>query len=239
LNRYTVGNTPEFVPGPGVVIAPGESAEISWKIEGPGSQPICQIGVELAAPGVIYLDSLAWGGSPDVVFAVPENPYPWHTDPNWRKPWVYAADQWEAWGSEGLRIVQNDGRGLLIIGCREWQDYTTSATIRPTLLQSGGIAARVQGLMRFYALQLVRGGKARLIKALDGDAVLAETPFAWEMWQPYEMALEVKGSRLRGWIGGQLLFDVEDAFRPLTGGGVALVVEEGHLMTASVKVQPA
>jgi hypothetical protein len=32
---------------------------------------------------------------------------------------------------------------------------------------------------------------------------------------------------------------VEDHAQPLTGGGVALVVEEGRLITASVKVAPA
>jgi ADP-ribosylglycohydrolase len=238
LTRYTVGNIPEFVPGPRVELAPGAAAELSWKIEGEGSQPICQIGLELGAPGTVYLDCLTWSGSPDVVFHTPHGASPWHGDQNWRKPWVQAVDQWEGWGGEGLRIIQNEGRGLLITGCREWQDYTVSAAVRPTLMANGGLAARVQGLKRFYALELVKGGKARLLKALDGDTVLAEAPFAWEMWQPYEMTLEVKGSHLRGWVSGQLLFDVEDTVRPLASGGVALVVEEGHLMTPAVSVQP-
>jgi ADP-ribosylglycohydrolase len=234
LNRYTLDGSLLHVPGPSAELFPGASVELTWKIEGPGNEPICQIGVELVAPGTIYLDFLTWSGSPDVVFATPEA-----GGPTWRKAWVNAVDQWETWGHEGLRIIQNDGRGMLIIGCREWQDYRVNAAIRPTLLEAGGIAARVQGLKRFYALQLVKGGGVRLIKALDGDTVLAEAPFAWEMWQPYEMALEVQGNRLRGWVGGALLFDVEDSERPLTGGGVALTVDEGHLMTAAVRVQPA
>ncbi len=239
LTRYTLGSTPEYVSGPAAELPPGEAVELFWQIEGEGNQPICQVGVELAAPGTAYLDYLTWLGAPDVVFATPAGASPWHGDQNWRKPWVQAVDQWEGWGGEGLRIIQNDGRGLLITGCREWQDYTVSAQIRPTLLASGGIAARVQGLKRFYALELVNGGQVRLLKALDGETVLAEAPFAWELWQPYEMTLEVQGSHLRGWIAGQLLFDVEDTSHPLTGGGVALTVVEGHLMTAAVQVQPA
>jgi len=238
LKRYVQGPEPLYVPGPALELAPGASGELSWKIEGHGSQPICQVGVELGAQGVLYLDSLDWSGAPDVVFAVPEANLTWQSDQNWRKLWVNAADQWEAWGKEGLRLVQNEGRGLLITGCREWQDYRVSAVLRPTLMEHGGIAARVQGLKRFYALQLSKGGRARLVKALDGDRVLAETSFDWQMWQAYDLALEVQGARLRAWIDGQLLFDLEDHTRPLTGGGVALVVDEGHLMTAAVRVQP-
>jgi hypothetical protein len=231
LSRYASTSTVEHVPGPTAELVPGATVELSWKIGGDGSQPICRIGLELAAPGTVYLDWLTWDGAPDVVFAPPQ------PDAASRKGWVKAVDLWESWG--GFCIGQNEGRGLLATGCREWRDYTVSAAVHPVLLASGGIAARVQGLKRFYALMLVHGGKARLIKALDGDTVLAEAPFDWELRQTYDMAIEVKASRLRGWINGRLLFDVEDHAQPLTGGGVALVVEEGRLITASVKVAPA
>jgi hypothetical protein len=36
-----------------------------------------------------------------------------------------------------------------------------------------------------------------------------------------------------------VLFDVEDADRPLTGGGVALICEEGRMSTDAVTVRPA
>ena len=238
LQRYLANGELEYVAGPAVELAPGAAAELAWKIEGEGSQPICQVGIELRAAGTVYLDALTWGGAPDVVFVTPEERAFWQKHQTWRKVWVNAVDQWETWGPEALRLIQNEGRGMLITGCREWQNYRLSATIRPTLMEAGGLAACVQGLKRFYALQLVKGGKARLIKALDGDTVLAEAPFAWEMWQPCEMALEVRGSHLRAWVGGQLLFEVEDSVRPLLSGGVALTVDEGHLMTAAVKVQP-
>lgn len=238
LNRYVPGGSLQHVEGPSRELAPGASGEIAWRVEGDGNQPICQVGVELTSPGTLYLDWLTWGGAPDVLFSTPASSTPWHGESTWKKGWVNAADQWETWGDEAFRIIQNDGRGLLITGCREWRDYRVSATIRPTLMENGGLATRVQGLERFYALELVRGGKARLLKVLDGDTVLAEVPFAWEVWQTYEMALEANGRRLRGWIAGRLLFDIEDGSRPLTGGGVALVVKEGHLMTSAIRVQP-
>ncbi len=40
-------------------------------------------------------------------------------------------------------------------------------------------------------------------------------------------------------IDGQMLFAVEDADRPLEGGGVALVVEQGRIMCDAVTVASA
>src|SRR3712207_7033614 len=66
-----------------------------------------------------------------------------------------------------------------------------------TLFRSAGIGARVQGLRRYYALLLCRGGTIRLVKAADGTTVLAEHDFAWEFFRTYGLALEVVGSRDR------------------------------------------
>jgi len=76
------------------------------------------------------------------------------------------------------------------------------------------------------------------VKALDGDHVLAEADFAWEVFQPYLLKLQVKGNQLQGWVGKNKLLEATDTSEPLTGGGIALVVEEGHLMTQVVEVGP-
>jgi hypothetical protein len=84
---------------------------------------------------------------------------------------------------------------------------------------------------------LTADAKIRLVKALDGDQVLAEAPFSWEHLQPVAMALEVKGAHLRGWVDGKLVLEAEDTHDPLTGGGIGLVVEDGHLFTKEIKVE--
>ncbi len=53
-----------------------------------------------------------------------------------------------------------------------------------------------------------------------------------------KFTLRAEGNRLQASIDGQPLFDVEDNDRPLTGGGVAFVVEEGRIMSDAMTVSP-
>jgi hypothetical protein len=181
----------------------------------------------------VYLDYVAWSGAPDVTLTRPAD-----GGTMWRRAWVNGVDRFDEYSPEPYRLVQNSGTGLLVQGTREWTDYEVSAPVRPHMVTSAGIGARVQGMRRYYALLLVKGGKARLVKALDGDAVLAETGLSWHLDVTYELSLKVEGNRLRASIDGEEIFDVEDEDRPLTGGAVALVCEEGRTESEVVRVRP-
>jgi ADP-ribosylglycohydrolase len=224
--------------GPETTLAPGADHEFTWRIADTGGAPIADIGIELSAPqradGSVYLDFLTWDGEPDVVFARPQS-----GGTMWRRAWVDGVDQYDRWWPEAFRVVQNSGTGLLIQGTREWKNYQVSATITPHLAAAAGIAARTQGMRRYYALLLAPNGKAQLVKALDGDTVLAEAEFAWSFGVGYALRLQVVGTRIQGWIDDRLLFDVRDDSQPLDGGGVALVVTEGRMGTDAVTVRPA
>jgi len=113
-----------------------------------------------------------------------------------------------------------------------------SAVLTPRMATECGLAARVQGLRRYYALLLCDNNKVRLVKALDGDMVLAETEWEVVWGRAYELSLRVKGSRLQGCVDGRLLFDLDDPASPLTGGGIALLCTEGCLATDAVAVRP-
>jgi hypothetical protein len=127
----------------------------------------------------------------------------------WRQAWVNAVDQWDKWWSEPFRLIQNQGRGLISTGTRQWTDYRLSAPIRPAMLKSGGLAVRVQGLRRFYSLLFTADKKLRLLKVVDDqETVLAEETFEWQLWQTYHLSLEVKGERLRAWVEDKLVFEV-------------------------------
>ena len=55
----------------------------------------------------------------------------------------------------------------------------------------------------------------------------------------YALSLQAVGTHLRAVVDGAVLFDVEDTDRPLTGGGVALICQEGRMSTDAVTVRPA
>jgi hypothetical protein len=223
--------------GPEAVLRPGSDHEFEWRVGDLGGQPIAQVGLEIGSDGVangtVYLDYLTWDGTPDVTLTRPAE-----GGTMWRRAWVSGMDRYDSRWPEPYRLIQNHGTGLLIQGTRDWTDYKVSAPITPHMVLSAGIGARVQGMRRYYALLLGDGGKVRLIKALDGDAVLAETDFSWQFDVTYELSLEVKGNRLRASIDGKDLFEVEDGNRPLVGGAVAFVCEEGRMESDVIRVQP-
>jgi ADP-ribosylglycohydrolase len=223
--------------GPETVLRPGSDYEFQWRVEDTRGQPIAQIGVEIssddATDGTVYLDYLTWKGEPDVELSRPAE-----GGTMWRRAWVCGVDRYDSRWPEPYRLIQNQGRGLLIQGTREWTDYRVSAPITPHMVVSAGIGARVQGMRRYYALLLAGGGKAQLIKALDGDTVLAETDFPWQFDVTYDLALEVRDNRLRASIDGKDLFKVADNDRTLASGAVAFVCEEGRMESDVIWVQP-
>jgi len=136
-------------------------------------------------------------------------------------------------------VIQNRGRGLVITGTREWIDYSVQARITPHLAKALGLAARVQGLERYYALLLSEQNTIKLVKRLDGEIVLAEQAFAWEFGRPYRLQIIVRGNEILAAMDGAFLFKIEDVDRPLSGGGIALVCAEGRVGTDAVSVKPA
>jgi hypothetical protein len=105
---------------------------------------------------------------------------------------------------------------------------------------SAGIAARVQGLRRYYALLLEAGDRLRLIKVRDDERiVLAETPFRWSLEKPVSLMLELCGDNIAGIVDGvPLLHARDDGGARFADGGIGLVIAEGALSTDQVKVEP-
>ena len=236
LRRYDAEDALTRVEGPQAELAPGATHTFTWRIPDMEGYPIAEIGIEITsdsrADGTVYLDTLNWDGAPEVTWTRTAG------GTLWRRAWVDGVDQFASW-AEPFRLVQDEGTGLLIQGTREWTDYRVETTITPHLVRSAGIAARVQGMRRYYALLLGPEGRARLVKALDGTATLAETDFPWQFGGAYALRLQVTGHRLQGWIDGKPLFEVTDTEHPLTEGAVALVCEEGRMAADSVRVAPA
>jgi hypothetical protein len=228
-------------PGPIIELAAGETGQLVWQIPDLGGAPIAQVGIAVSSDepseGFLHLDHLTWDGPPHVSF----RRSPAKTS-MWKRQWLNAVDHFEeapeARTGETFRVIQNRGRGLVITGAREWTDYSVQATLTPHLAKAFGLAVRVQGLERYYALLFYEQQTIKLIKRLDGESVLAERVLAWEFGQPHKVQIAVQDNHILASVDGALIFTVEDLERPISGGGVALVCEEGRVGTGEVLVGP-
>ena len=243
----------EVLSSPAQTLAAGESAELEWTVPDLEGYPIAKVGLQISggngASGRVYLDALCWHGAPNVRL---KRPYAhdftrWDrklTGMMWKRAWVNGLDA--ARGRmvfmdrypETYRLIQNEGRGLMVHGCREWTDYQVSATMTPHMCKAGGLGARVQGLKRGYAL-LCDESSARLVSTLEGeDTILAEASGGWSLGEPCQLRLRVEGNTLSGYVNDQLVVKAADAENRFAGGGIALVCEEGRIGVEDVAVTP-
>ncbi|MEL7185149.1 MAG: ADP-ribosylglycohydrolase family protein [Pseudomonadota bacterium] len=197
--------------------------------------PIKEVGVRLKDDVKLELDHLKWTGTPEFTFEKPD-----HKGTMWGRTWVDANDQgygWWWWPNETFRLLQNEGLGMVSQGTREWVDYEMQADVIPHLANRAGIAARVQGMTRFYALLITADQKAQLVRRCHGETVLAEAPFEWTLGQSVQMSLTVNGNAIIGTIDGGPTFEVKDD--NLDSGGIGLIIEEGRSATKKVQLRRA
>lgn len=227
------------VDGPSLALPPGESGILQWTLPDLDGQPIQKIGVALTsrdarADGTLWLDYLRWDGAPTVTLRRPKEPSEF-----WRKAWVNNVSFFSKNFPSAFRISQDRGGGIIICGARDWTDYRVSSEVTVHLGSSAGLAARVQGLRRYYALLLEAGNKARLIKVRDDiSTALAEAPCRWGLEKPITLALEVCGAEITGVAGGVTLQARDDSGAPFENGAIGLAIVEGALSTDQVHIEP-
>lgn len=237
VTYYGAEDAPTIARGEAVTLAAGERADLAWRVAAPTGCPIAWVGVEITsaerADGTVYLDRLTWDGAPSVVLGPPE-----HDGTRWLDAWVQAASTVARGADHDLRLMQDEGEGLILQGTREWQDYAVRARLTPHLARSLGLVARAQGLRRYYCLRLV-AGKVQLVRALDGAEVLAERPYAWCLYHPYALEVRVEGGEIVGTVDGPegaVTLRAEDA--RLAGGAIGVLIEEGRVEVDGVEVAP-
>ncbi len=111
------------------------------------------------------------------------------------------------------------GRGLVHTGSENWADLTLQAAIQPFLASEFGMAVRVQGLRRYYALLLSPDGQARLVRVIHGEeTVLASADSPWESRDTLNLSLTAKGNRLTAQVGDGVRLEAEDPEAALAFG---------------------
>ena len=213
----------------------GAAEHFQWQIEELNGAPIAQFGIEVrsddAASGRLYVDYIDWSGTPTTVFRRPDA-----DGKMWQRAWINAFDHVGTRWASAFHLSQNRGTGLFIQGSREWQNYTVQAAIISDPAKSFGLAARVQGLTRYYALILAPNQTLQLVRNYDSVEVLAEVPCSWSWSQRYHFNLEVNGTKITGSMNGSDLIRYNDRDASLLDGGIALFCEEGLITTDEVKV---
>jgi ADP-ribosylglycohydrolase len=224
--------------GPALTLGPDVAQDFQWQIEDLTGSPIAQFGLEVsshnAASGQLDIDYIDWSGTPTTVFRRPDN-----NGKMWLRSWINAVDHIGTRWASAFHLSQNRGTGLFVQGSRDWKNYTVQATIVSDPATSFGLAARVQGLTRYYALLLSPNQVLRLIRNYDGTETLAEVPYNWTWSERYHFKLEVTGTKIIGSLNGTEFICYEDDKSALLDGGIALVCEEGLIMTDEVAIAGA
>ena len=234
---YGAGNRLTARCGDPVSLAPGEEKTLEEIVPDCGGEPIGEIGLTLTttakhAKGRVLLDSLGWSGAPALRLTKPEGDGDF-----WRRAWINGVSFFSRHFPMSFRISQERDEGLIIHGTRQWTDYRVKSDVTVHLGQYGGVAIRVQGLKRYYAVRVMRDGRAQLIRVRDKlTRVLAEAPFDFAYERAVHFDLSASGNRITARVDELVLQasdDEPDAFRD---GGIGLLICEGALSTDVVDV---
>ncbi len=214
------------------------SQTLLWTIPDVGGRPIAEVGLKVEVrPGAttrLYVDHLDWRGTPEVTFRRPAD-----GGTMWRRAW--AGDLYDRGGSwpDAFRLIANTHeRRFMITGAADWRDYAVEAALTPHMATAMGLAARVQGLRRYYLLRCDHRGEMQLIKRDGAERVLARAPFAWRPQEGVRLRLEVRGGSIRAYVDGDPVMWALDEIRPLEVGGVGVTCEMGRVRCDEVAVAP-
>lgn len=241
LRAYDEKKAHRTVPGPSQLLAPGAETTLVWLVPPLDGHPIADLGLELtsAAPacGTILLDRLDWRDAPADLDLMP-----CAKGDIWQRAWIKAIDGVWNWSAPPappvIDLHHGDGLGLFAQGSRDWCHYTFSTRFTLRLAETAGLAVRVQGLRRYYALRFDADRRARLVKrAGRAEQTLAEAPCALDLDRLYAVTLTAYGSELRATLDGALLLAATDsAPDALAGGACAFLLSAGSLRVHSACV---
>ncbi|KAI1378160.1 ADP-ribosylation/Crystallin J1 [Hypoxylon crocopeplum] len=250
LRVYTFKDELETLTSKPLSLSPSESKGLEWEIpaEVIGSRPIQAVGITISnsnteddrLDGTVWLDSLRWTGTPTLtLMPVAEKGVP---RVFYKHSFVNGASVFEV-SNDCLVVAQDEDEGIVSYGTREWTDYRVVFN-NFTINMGGpdrpaGVAIRVQGLNRYYALifDSKTSNRVVLVKATGEHekALLASRAFDWKVDTPYTVTLEAEGDHLRARVGD---IELEAYDTQYQGGGIGLMATNGSILVESVEVRP-
>jgi hypothetical protein len=238
IRAYGANDRLQDVDGDGLTLKPGEDRVISWRLPDLDGQPIAEIGIALTADGRradggVLIDYLRWDGVPDLALHRPASGGDF-----WRKAWVDSVSFFSNLFPSSFRISQSRDQGLIIHGTRQWTDYEVSSDIVIHLGTYGGIAVRVQGLRRYYAVRVTRDGQLQIVRVRDAETtVLARTGFLLIFEKKISAKVTVNDTHITATFDDVTLRADDQTAAAFTNGGIGLLIAEGALSTDEVRVR--
>jgi ADP-ribosylglycohydrolase len=238
IRAYGANDRLQDVDGDGLTLKPGEDRVISWRLPDLDGQPIAEIGIALTADGRradgrVLIDYLRWDGVPDLALHRPASGGDF-----WRKAWVDSVSFFSNLFPSSFRISQSRDQGLIIHGTRQWTDYEVSSDIVIHLGTYGGIAVRVQGLRRYYAVRVTRDGQLQIVRVRDAETtVLARTGFLLIFEKKISAKVTVQDTHITATFDDVTLRADDQTAAAFTNGGIGLLIAEGALSTDEVRVR--
>jgi len=246
INVFGEEDNYERMNSESVVLFPDKSQKLKWKIPSTEGNPITQVGFSIesdeANSGSLILNYLTFTGEPNCKFSKPKHigkhkrGVKFSNAKMWKASWVDALDKWDS-GERTFRVCKDSGRGMLITGTDLWKNYKVTSDIAIQRVKTGGLAARVQGLNRYYGLVISASNKLQLIKVINEPKVLKEIDFDLEYYKDYKLSLKVEDNKLSGYLDNKVVLECTDNSDVLENGAMGLIVEDGTMVTDEVIVE--
>ncbi|KAI0108779.1 ADP-ribosylglycohydrolase [Hypoxylon sp. NC0597] len=248
FKAYTQADELETFVGEPLSIPPAGSEILRWTIpKSLGNRPIQAVGLNISSEAGdshnefdthLALDYLRWDGTPTVVLDAVDDREGHRTF--YKQSFVNGADSF--YMSNGKFVVAQDrGEGIVSYGTREWADYCV--VVKDFVVNLGhaaGVATRVNGLNRYYALVFMKGEgtdkTVALVHSFDDEKIeLDSMEFEWEYDVPYTITFQVQGPNLQAQFGDVVLSAYHTHY---PGGGIGLMVDDGSLLSGDIEVGP-
>jgi ADP-ribosylglycohydrolase len=225
--------TDKLFYGDVVPLAVGRVTEISYVVRQPKNGLIDRAGIVFSAEhettAVAYLDRVDWSGAPDCTLDLSAS--------NPMFGWGYLRGRW--FGRGGALNASHYGKDAeAYTGLLEWEDYCCTVRLRPHCGQRHRVLFRVRGAQRSYAFSLAPDDRVAFEKNWQGYREVASAPFAWELQREYELAVQVVGNRMTGFVDGVRVLEWQDADSSWQSGCVGLGVQDGRTVFYSLTLQP-
>jgi ADP-ribosylglycohydrolase len=252
LKHYNATDTLSTFDGPSTALLPGEEQTLTWIAPDIfDSQPIQQLGLALTCPtghitATVYLESLSYSGSPRMTLKRPAAAQSDWSQPQLGKPCQFWTRAWidnlstfhTMFPNASFNLAQDRGEGILITGTRDWINYKVTIPNFRIKVGSAGLAVRVQGLNRYYALLFKADRKTvALIKARDTSRTeLATASYQWELDEGYNVTVSVEGRNITVVLSGEKVLEAQDS--DYSGGGIGALLVDGSVAIDQFDIAP-